>query len=850
MKKIISCLLALTIFLSILPTAFASAGEIVESIFHFRDLKLDAVVDASSDVSFSASVDGSNPVEISAKELDPGQVGHIIVVDLAFAWTIQITEENDIIPALNAYLNHVDSGNQIMFILVSSGSYQPTTFMAKDKASLFVSNSIKLPEKDTSNAYRTTIDSALKEAFTIATNPSEGPLFKQVFALVDPANPGLGNSATDVYKDYLKSGNSFPVLISPIYSESYMKNYGDRPSATRVNKGMEHYQAFAVNNGSVLATLNSTHKHGIDTTSLSAMITPRHYFSLDLAPLHPLIDYSKNEHEIEVFTTNSRGTQISKLYYGIPSNLLPPSLATPTPEVTPVVTPDPYVVRPGDNSNDAKIAIVQLFELYYIQADDKTKLPGSYDESCEYAFMEFCKKNGLPREGSISIEAFNLLMSEKAIPAPTATPTPAQVTPTPSPTPTAVPRIYIGANSTSALRAISRLKELYYLNEETRYSEWDGECMLAFQNLCEDNGIVYDEEYIDDTMFDWLISTALTAKATATPIITPTQTPAPTIPAQGYSLGDQDTENSTFIAQMQAVLQSLNLYTSETTIGTLDQPTLDAIAQYCQAFNMTMKTTDSVERTIVTDILNNGANRKVPATPEPSVSERFSSFLQKDALYLGNFIVKMWMLLLLVVVLIFILLLIVILTNRNKGHTDFPYRPLPHNSESNTPAPTPGGSVVTSPDQSSDSTLPINRGNFSGDDDDPTVKLGSGINVTLTIAGGPSAGTIRVLIGQNRFVIGRRTKNGTSDCDLILDGDASVSRKHVALTYVNKQLMLFNLSSNGTLVNGQQIEAATSSADSEATLPLSRNNNPAAAGFSLKRGDTIEISGYRITVNW
>lgn len=858
MKKLISCLLTLVLLFSMVPVAFAATGGIEEAMFNYGKLKADVAVGSTSDVTFYASVDGRDQVEVKAEEMDPAQIGHIIVVDLAFAWTSQITDTNDIIPALNAYMTNVESGQQVMFILAGNNSTQPTTFMTKDKASLFISNSIKLPEKATGQAYQTTIDGALKTAFTIAANPDEGPLFKQVFALVDPANPGLGYSATDVRNDYKKSGNAFPVLIAPIYPQTYMKDYGDRPSAERVNKGMTHYQSFAQSNDSVIATLNSTHKQGINTSSLSAMMSPRAYYTLDLTPIHTLIDYSKDEHEIELAVANSRGTQVTTLYKGISTSVLPDPAYTPTPEPTEQPTPDPYMVRPGDATQEAKLAIVQLYELYYIQADGRSDLPGSYDESCEYAFMEFCKQNGLPREGTISVEAYQLLMSDDAIPYPTPTPLPEAVTPTPSPSPTPVPRIYIGANSTSALRAISKLKELYYLDDQTRYSAWDGECMMAFQNLCADNGMVYNEEYLDDAMYDWLINGKLNPKVTPTPVPSDTPVPEITVPPQGYVLGDQDTDDVTFIAQMQAVLQRLNLYTAETTMGTLDQPTLDAIAMYCQVFNMSMKAPDSVERTIVNDILTNGANREVPTTPAPSVSERFTSFLQKDALYLGNFAVKMWMLLVLVVVLLFALLLIIILTNRGRSHTDVvppmppmpPQPPQPGGGGNGPAVPAPGGFSGGGSSYDSDVTVPMGHGGQNFGDDDQTVKLGSGINVTLSITGGPSADVKRVLIGQNNFVIGRRSKNGTSECDLVLDGDSSVSRKHAALSYRDKQLMLFNLSSNGTSVNGQPVGDTNQPIESDVTVPLGGMAHSGPSGFVLKHNDTIEISGYRITVNW
>lgn len=843
MKKLIACLMACLLLFSAIPAAFAATLGVDESRFNYRTMTADVALATADDVAFYGTVDGSTPVALGMQALDPSQVGHIIVVDLAYAWTSLVTEDGAVLPALNAYLNTVDSSSQVKFILAGSSLVQPTNYMSRDQAAVFIASSIKLPEKNTGVAYGTSIDAALKQAFTEAASLSSGPVFKTVFALVDPANPNIGHSATEVRNSYKKSGNAFPVLIAPIYPETYMANYSDRPSATRVNEGMTQYQTFATNNDAVVATLNAT-KDSVNTTALSAMLAPRSYYTLDLSPLMPLIDYTLDAHTIELITVNAHGTQTVTAYGGISSSVLPTPMVTTTPEPT----PEPYRVKPGDSGDDAKLVILQLYELYYLQVD-KGNLPGTYDESCEYAFMEFCRQNDLPREGSISAEAYELLMSGNAIPAPTAEPTTVPVTPTPSPSPTPVPRIYVGANSTYALRAISRLKDLYYLDANTRYSAWDSECMLAFLTLCQDNDMAYEAEYLDDNMYDWLISGSIQPKATATPVPVVTETPAPAVPADGYALGAADTTTSTFIAQMQTVLQSLGLYRTETTIGTLDQPTLDAVALYCQCFGLTMQEKDRVERPIVNDILQNGGSRQVPTTPTPSVSERFSSFLQRDALHLGTFAVKMWMLLALVVFLLFVLLLIIILTNRSHGSTgklDPPVaRPVPPVSVP-TPAADSGMSSISY--GGGDETLPLGRSVAA--DDDATRPVSSGMNVTLTISGGPSAGTTRVMIGQGSFVIGRRSSSGASQCDLVLDGDPSVSRQHAVLTSRNGQLYLFNKSSNGTTVNGMPVQSsAAAPVVSDETMPLNGARQQ-DTGYALKRGDSIGLGGYRLTVNW
>lgn len=843
MKKLIACLMAWLLLFSTLSTAFAASAAVEESRFNYRTMTVDVALATSEEVSFYATVDGSAQTAIGAQALDPSQIGHIIVVDLAYAWTSLVTESGAVLPALNAYLNTVDPSSQVKFILAGASLVQPTNYMTRDQAAVFVSSSIKLPDKNTGVAYGTTIDAALKQAFTEAATASSEPVFKTVFALVDPANPNIGHSATEVRNTCKKAGNAFPVLIAPIYPETYMANYGDRPSAARVTEGMTQYQTFATNNDGVVATLNAT-KDSVSTTALSAMISPRSYYTLDLSPLLPLIDATLDTHTIELITVNTHGTQTVTAYENIASSVLPTPMVTATPEPT----PEPYRVKPGDSGDDAKLVILQLYELYYLQVD-KGNLPGTYDESCEYAFMEFCRQNDLPREGSISAEAYELLMSGNAIPAPTTEPTAVPVTPTPTPSPTPVPRIYVGANSTYALRAISRLKDLYYLDADTRYSAWDGECMLAFLTLCQDNGMAYEEEYLDDTMYDWLINGSVLPRTTATPTPVVTETPQATVPPEGYALGDTDTTDATFIAQMQTVLQSLGLYRTETTIGTLDQPTMDAITLYCQSFGLTMQDNEHVERTIVNDILQNGGSRQVPTTPAPSVSERFSSFLQRDALYLGTFAVKMWMLLALVVVLLFILLLIIILTNRGHGTTDkIPAAKPPVPAQPYVPA-TPEPQV--DPGLFGGETQPLARpGSF--DDNDRTEPVASGIKVTLHISGGPSAGTVYPMIGQNNYIIGRQSSG--VQCDLVLEGDQSVSRTHAILTSRNNQLYLYNKAKYGTTVNGQLIQnAPPPPVSSDVTLPLGSAQMSGAAqdpGYPLKNGDVIGMGNYRLTVNW
>lgn len=853
MKRSIGLLLAILLIMGAV-CASAENGRFEDWKVNWNRMIVDVAISGSEDQVFFGSIDGSELIEIESGEFYAEDTGHIIVIDMGWTWSQVTTVENIVIPAVESYLRSIDQQSRVKFIVANSGSPRETTYMTVTQAFSYVRSNLARQGVTQGKPISTSIDTAVHSAFMQATQDNrDEPAFKSVFVLADPANPNPAVSATSVRRDFKKQGRSFPVIIATVYPDVYVKNNGNTDAVKNIKKNIETYQAFATENDTVLVVMNFDSKT-LSTGGIPGMVQKRSFYTLDFSPLHEYIDYSASSHQLLIYSNDSRGNQVENVIGEVKTNVLPTPLPTSVPTASPTSAPTeiPFVVKPGDSTNEAKLVIKELHNLYYLQIDVKD-LPGEFDVNCQYAFMEFSRLNGLPPQDNVSREAFDLLISGNAIAAPTATPVPPTAAPEITPAPTELPRIYIGSNSTHALRAIKKLQELYYLDENEKYDTWDSECMLAFQTLCANNGMPDDQEFLDDEMYGWLInSNNIKPKATATPEPLVTPVPKATVPPDGYNLGNTDGEDANFIAQMQTVLQKLGFYTEEMTPGLLDQPTMNAVQQYCQHYGLTIKSPYSVEKTIVLDIINNGPDRTPPTPADPSFSEQFSGFLQQDVFMLGSFGVKMWMLLVLLVVLIFAILLIIILTHKkSEDHTGLSQSvSIPRKPDQPSISFMPGNNNAMSGGDAGDETVPRSRGGDGDMDGDKTVPLGSGLNVTLTITGGPSAGTRRAMISSKNFVIGRYTRNG-AELDLALEGDGSISRKHAVLSYKNRQLYITNLSNNGTMVNGQPVDGkGKAPIDSDETMPLGASGSAGAQGFVLKNGDTIEMSDYRIVVTW
>src|SRR3954453_852503 len=83
------------------------------------------------------------------------------------------------------------------------------------------------------------------------------------------------------------------------------------------------------------------------------------------------------------------------------------------------------------------------------------------------------------------------------------------------------------------------------------------------------------------------------------------------------------------------------------------------------------------------------------------------------------------------------------------------------------------------------------------------VRGGLALPLQLKITSGPNAGQTIEVTG-NEFTIGRE-----AGVNLVLEGDSKVSRRHAAIKPLpDGRATLYDLgSSNGTFVNGQQIES-------------------------------------------
>ena len=792
MRKILSVLLILVILFGAMPSAFAAFSSIVESKPYYKSLSIDVAIEGIGDYEFYASVGNDSIIPISAKKIDADQIGHIIVVDLAWTWTTTINEQYVLVPAVQDYLSQLDSRNKVMFIFAGSGGPRVSPYMSVSEGYSYVEANLICINAAQGEIGRTAIDASLRTAFTEAIQHSDGdPLFKTVFALVDPANPGKGMTATDIRNSYVKEGNAFPVLVATINPVTYLQE--GRYASEDVKEGIKYYTQFAQNNGSQLNVMDfvyvprQTFRAGYN---VSETIGNRSYYTLDLSPLHRYMDYSRSTNELSIYISNSRGSASKSAVYDVPVNALPTAAPTFTPTITPPPTPTPtptpeptptaivYKVKEGDKTPEAMQAIKRLQELYYLKVSDND-LPKEFNYKCKNAFADFCYNNGYEIENNITSRMFDYLMSDEAKPAPTPKLVTLAPTPTLASTPTLAPTPTLASTPTLA--------------------------------------------------------------PTPTSMNTPDPVVQTTIPPEGFRPGQTDTEDSNFIARMQNILKNLNLYSAEMETGKLDQPTLDAIVLYCEEYGLHLDKGEYIPRSIILDILENGANR---APYEQPITEKLLELLHKEIMVLGDFHVVMWMLLIVIVVLLFVIVLIIILSRKTAKWNDYPIAPSYKLDEKDVP-------TNREMSQMGAGGMPGPTQNTFDADDDATVKLGSGINVTLNISGGLSSGVQRVLISSKPFIIGRPTKNKNEQgCDLALEGDGSVSRRHVQLEYKDKQLYIKNLSSNGTSVNGQNLSDQSVLPISDETAPLKPGSTANADGFALQRGDIIGISGYTIQIDW
>lgn len=869
MKKIICLLLALLLAVSGMTVAFASgACQIVNQIEDFRNLTMAVAVmnpRTESHLEFTANVDAYGPVPVQVEQT-PGGIGHIIVVDIARSYRTSSVNSMDqwIKPLISSFVSQVGQNDMIKVIISSSsgGVGGESNWMP---ANQWLSYERNLPVS--SDTAESRAGDAIARAFSEAgeyTGQVNEPYFKTVLAAVVLASDGslsgqLSNASNIRRRIQSQLRIDFPVVIAGVYDEAYM-GLSSHKYADNVVRGQEEYQSFAGQIGAEFAVVNAagTEKLNPGTTfneAIKRLTTQYKCYQLDLRPIHPYIQYAKNEHSLVIAVNGNNAPAIQISSSALPTALptatptVAPKTSTPKPTMTPAPTP---VVEPDSANSDAFKVIRKLRDLYYL---DVKQLPDKFDSSCQYAFQEFCDVNGLSASNSIDNEAFKLLMSDKAIPKPTATPAP---TVTPSPVPTVAPKVDIGSNDVSARILISKLQDLYYLDPNVEYSKFDERCMDAYINFCKDNNFDPSTR-IDDEMFEF-ITRSTKAKQTATPVPTATVAALPTIDPRGYTVGSTDEGDNRFITEVQSILQKLNLYSEETEIGKLDNATLNAIRLYCKVYGIKGPGENEflVSDSLIDNILSEGEKRVPYVAPAPSTSEKFKDTLQREVFKIGSFSVKIWMLAVLILVLILAIALIIVLSKKKdeySGNVTSAVAPRqkaspdPASSYSGSTSGMSAGSVSRMGRSSSESeeTVPPGRGGGSASSDDETLPRSSGISVTISISGGITVGTRQAMITEKNYIIGRNKDM----CDLVLEGDGQVSRKQVALNYRGGQLYLYDLSSYGTLVNGQKMAQAPSVSDSSETVPLTASRSGGSGGgFALHRGDVIQAGNYSLTINW
>ena len=838
MKRMLSLVTALMMLMCACSALAEGNGAILDYLSDFSNLYVYAAVNQSyrTTLSFTVSVDNSEEVPVIHSALPSSNIGHLIVVDTSMPYcnsnTKWLTYENAYLPILQKYLSVIGNGERIRFIIAGTGgSYTETDWMMNNQAQDFIRYGIKLEDK----AGGTSINRAISQAFAEAQSVEPGaPLFKNVFALVDADSTNDGDSLSN-------GSGRFPFFLVTI-AQTGTNSTNKKTDA--LSNSFSSYKNFAAGNNGTYIELSHTGKGEIDCSSLTSQVTQvlnnLQYYTLDLNAAYPKIDYTQNQHRFTVIGYSSDGSQQASMIT-VENSVLPPSpvpteapTPEPTPDLGPTDTPEPtpVVAREANDSNALKV-ISRLWELYYLEERTNT-----FDDTCRYAFMEFCRNNGLEEQDTVDTEAFNLLMFGNPVPKATATPSPS---PSPTPvevTPSPVPKAYPGSTSTSTFYVIKQLQKLYYLDPNESHTEFDSSCMNAFLDFCIDNGISYDKDYIDDDTYQFLMSVT-TPKETPTPEPVETPTPQPTVPAQGYGMGDTDPAGADFISSMQSILAALNLYAAEYTPGLVEQSTIDAAMRYCEEYGLLNSSgANMISQQIVNDVLTKGASRTPYVEPDPSAGEQLAAMLQRDVFSLGTFAVKMWMIILLILVLLFVILLIIILMRHKKPDDDG------DEEEEEKPRPSGGDSGRTD-----EVTRPTGGGSSRMDNNtESTTPLGKALRVTFTVTSGGRTWNDNRMITGDDFIIGRG-----SNCNLCTDeSDKSVSRKHAALFSRKGALYIRDLSTyQTTWVNGVSVSKGTGASAGEMTTPVIKNQGGANDGYELSSGDEITLGeNCRIKVVW
>ncbi len=437
----------LTLCLAMLLLAACAAAEVTginvlgvyhdaaEPALHVAVRAIDGAGDGEqvefTDLAFSETASG---VELTAQAGPSAQIGHIVVVDtsLYYYGNQNITAE-DIRSIVGAYISRVPKDERVMFVLATDNDAPTMTGYMDASAASGYASSIELTGKKSAK-----INSAIYAAFEAAAAPQSGsPMFNSVFIVCDPDLDSNDKDNRHSLSECASLRNSasvrFDVMMAVPRREKHLADTTpDRRNA--LNSNMASLRSFAVDQcgGNYC---EPAHDKGVDLNTLHAEIAKKigtvRYAIVNYTPLAGYLDKGATSIAMIVGCMADGNAVARTVTVPIDEKRLPEVVFTPEVNYTPAPTP---VVVVGDMDGEAMQAVRALKKLGYLEESTE-----EFDNICFQAYLDFCELNSFsPEMDGIYEAAFNLLLSDKAIPAPQITPEP---TPTPQPTPTPAPTL-------------------------------------------------------------------------------------------------------------------------------------------------------------------------------------------------------------------------------------------------------------------------------------------------------------------------------------------------------------------------------------------------------------------------
>lgn len=567
-----------------------------------------------------------------------------------------------------------------------------------------------------------------------------------------------------------------------------------------------------------------------------------------------------------------------------------PTTAAPTPTPVP-----PFAVYGDKDSDNVRNLQERMKDLGYYNGE----VNGNFDNATRLAYEALCEANKLKvtmdARGNVQVseENYAIIATDKTLATPTPVPTTAAPTNTPEPSPTPVPPFAsFGDRGSENVRDLqSLLARLGYFTEEID-GNFGASTRQAYVDLCETNSLDRETDesgvlIVSQERFSQ-ISTDATL-ATATP---PTPTPKPDY--IDLAAGDTDTEEDTYVANLQNRLRSLNYFGDTAfTPGTYDDATVDAVQFFYDENGLGGEGIDgtSVSANVQAQfIFANDA--KGYEAPDKSLSEKIRDFLARE-LSIGSLSIPMWVIVVICAALLLLILLLVIFIRLRSKHNDdtimdpasdstiLPNIPpmgtgLGNDMPTAAASSTYGGNTVfggtglgTGADfgggagfGGADFGGGFNNNNtfggFSGDEatvsgafsgDEATVSSDETVmipSVTLEISYNGTTNTITEQV-DGLLTIGRK------NCQVRIDpSDTTASRHHCDLFFDGVQLKVRNVSTSktGTLLNGQPVVSSSSSVTGEDSPTVSFDEAFASAGADapVNNGDVLTVGRHKITV--